>query len=49
MPVDDILSTMPTREQSRILLWGYMSGYHTVTPVFHGPSFLAKLRDFNRW
>ncbi|CZR63089.1 uncharacterized protein PAC_12986 [Phialocephala subalpina] len=41
-----ILDDLPSKEQCEALIWAYMEGYHTVSPFFHGPSFLQQARKY---
>lgn len=41
-----ILHDMPSKEQCESLIWTYMEGYHTLSPLFHGPSFLRQARIY---
>lgn len=47
--IDEILAGLPTKEQSEVLIWSYMGGYHAKRSLFHGPSFLVQVRKFQHW
>ncbi|KAL2387278.1 hypothetical protein RJZ90_000016 [Blastomyces dermatitidis] len=44
-----MLENVPTKRQSRILLKGFMSGVHAISPVVHPPSILRKYKAFWNW
>ncbi|KAE9371804.1 hypothetical protein N431DRAFT_559228 [Stipitochalara longipes BDJ] len=41
------LDDIPSKEQCEELFRTYMQGYHTISPLFHGPSFLKQARRVN--
>jgi hypothetical protein len=41
-----ILDEMPSKEQCESLIWTYLKGYHTISPLFHGPSFLRQAHRY---
>jgi hypothetical protein len=41
-----ILDDIPSKEQCEALIWTYLEGYHTIFPLFHGPSFLRQARIY---
>ncbi|KAF8860231.1 hypothetical protein BDZ45DRAFT_724757 [Acephala macrosclerotiorum] len=41
-----ILDGLPSKEQCQALIWAYIEGYHTVSPLFHGPSFLQQAQTY---
>jgi hypothetical protein len=41
-----ILDDMPSKEQCEALIWTYLEGYHTIFPLYHGPSFLRQARIY---
>lgn len=47
--IEEILAGLPSREQSEVLIWSYMGGYHAKRSLFHGPTFLAQFRKFQHW
>lgn len=47
--IDEILQGLPSREQSEVLIWSYMGGFHAKRSLFHGPSFLVQVRKFQHW
>ncbi|EME42621.1 hypothetical protein DOTSEDRAFT_89963 [Dothistroma septosporum NZE10] len=47
--IEEIVTGLPTREQSEVLIWSYMGGFHAKRSLFHGPSFLVQVRKFQRW
>ncbi|KAH9216519.1 fungal-specific transcription factor domain-containing protein [Leptodontidium sp. 2 PMI_412] len=42
----ELLDGLPSGEQCEALVWIYMEGYHTISPLFHGPSFLQDVRRY---
>lgn len=40
--VGELITGLPSAEQSEMLIQAYMVGYHTIYPMFHGPSFRRK-------
>lgn len=47
--LEDIIAEMPTKAECETLIWVYMTGYHTMKPLFHGPTFLNDVKRFHRW
>lgn len=47
--IDEILAGLPSKEQSEVLIWSYMGGYHAKRSLFHGPTFIVQVRKFQRW
>lgn len=44
-----LVSELPSKPQMDVLVWAYMVGYHTMAPLFHGPSFLEDVHKFQGW
>ncbi|KAH7417591.1 fungal-specific transcription factor domain-containing protein [Cadophora sp. MPI-SDFR-AT-0126] len=42
----DLVEDLPSKEQCESLIWIYMEGYHTISPLFHGPSFLQDAKKY---
>jgi hypothetical protein len=43
--VKDLIEDIPGQAQCVALIRAYLAGYHTVTPLFHSPSFWQQVRD----
>lgn len=37
--IDELANGLPTKPQCDVLIQAYMTGYHSISPMFHGPSF----------
>ncbi|KAK0100344.1 hypothetical protein ONS96_007624 [Cadophora gregata f. sp. sojae] len=42
----DLMEDLPSKEQCEALIWIYMEGYHTISPLFHGPTFLQEAQKY---
>lgn len=47
--LEEIAHSLPNREQCQVLVWAYFVGYHTMKPLFNGPSFLKQAHEFCLW
>ncbi|PVH78812.1 hypothetical protein DL98DRAFT_236184 [Cadophora sp. DSE1049] len=42
----DLIEDLPSKDQCESLIWIYMEGYHTISPLFHGPTFLQEAKKY---
>ena len=44
--VEEAIDNLPSEAQCYVLIQAYLAGYHTVSPLFDGPSFKKDVRGF---
>ena len=44
--VSECISNLPSPAQCDVLIKSYLSGYHTIAPLFHSPTFEEKVQQF---
>ena len=44
--LEGMINDLPSKEQCETLIWTFMKGYHTISPLFHGPTFLLQARKY---
>lgn len=46
--IDELVDGLPTKPQCDVLIQAYLTGYHSISPMFHGPSFLQRVSSLFR-
>lgn len=49
MSLDEAITGLPSITQCDVLVWAYIMGYQTLTPLFHAQSFLHEFRGYKNW